>query len=144
MPGPFAKLGAWLQNRLPWGDAFVRPWMIDRANDHYAVDIGRARRLLEWNPRHALRTTLPVMVGALESDPAAWYREHGLEPGRAPYVEPPVGEQREGRDQQHRAEPRSPRTIDAGVLERHQRERRHEDHVEAHADHDHARPEVGG
>lgn len=83
VPGLIAKVGAWLQNRLPGKKPFIKPWMIDRANDHYALDITRARSLLDWQPRHALRQTLPKMVAALHTDPIAWYREHGLEPSAA-------------------------------------------------------------
>lgn len=80
VPGPIAKVGAWLQDHIPGQDPFVKPWMIDRANDHYALDITRARTLLDWAPRHSLRQTLPKMVAALKADPLGWYREHGLEP----------------------------------------------------------------
>jgi hypothetical protein len=59
-------------------DTFIKPWMIDRANDHYALDISRARTLLGWEPRHTLRQTIPKMVAALNADPFGWYREHGL------------------------------------------------------------------
>ena len=79
VPGLIAKLGAWAQNLLP-GEQFIKPWMIDRANDHYALDITRARTLLDWAPQRTLRETLPKMVAALEADPIGWYREHGLEP----------------------------------------------------------------
>lgn len=80
VPGPVAKAGAWLQDHLPGPDRFIKPWMIDRANDHYALDITRARTLLHWTPRRSLRETLPKMVAALKADPIGWYREHGLEP----------------------------------------------------------------
>ncbi len=83
VPGPVAKLGAWLQDQLPGQDPFIKPWMIDRANDHYALDITRARSLLDWMPRHSLRETLPKMVAALNADPVGWYREQGLEPTKA-------------------------------------------------------------
>lgn len=79
VPGLIAKAGAWLQDHVPGQDAFIKPWMIDRANDHYALDITRARTLLDWQPRHTLRKTLPKMVASLQADPLAWYREHGLE-----------------------------------------------------------------
>ena len=98
VPGPIAKVGAWLQDHIPGQDTFIKPWMIDRANDHYAVDITRARTLLDWQPQRSLRQTLPKMVAALEADPVGWYREHGLEPtasmkkgeekGATPKVEP--------------------------------------------------------
>jgi len=80
VPGPIAKVGAWLQDHIPGQDSFIKPWMIDRANDHYALDITRARTLLDWTPQHSLRKTLPKMVAALKADPLGWYREHGLEP----------------------------------------------------------------
>lgn len=80
VPGPIAKAGAWVQDHIPGQDPFIKPWMIDRANDHYALDITRARTLLDWEPRHSLRETMPKMVAALQADPFGWYREHGLEP----------------------------------------------------------------
>ena len=75
---PLAKAGVWLQEKLPGADPFIRPWMVDRANDHYALDVSRARRELRWQPRHSLREALPRMVTALKSDPAAFYRENEL------------------------------------------------------------------
>ncbi|MFN2240512.1 MAG: DNA polymerase III subunit epsilon, partial [Thermoanaerobaculia bacterium] len=53
--------------------------MIDRANDHYALDITRARTLLDWEPKRSLRETLPKMVAALKADPIGWYRENDLD-----------------------------------------------------------------
>src|SRR5262249_42881778 len=80
VPRPVAKIGAWVRGHLPFGDdGSVRPWMIDRAGDHYALDVSRARRLLGWKPRHSLQATLPLMVAALKESPRGWYREHGLE-----------------------------------------------------------------
>ncbi|MFZ5589993.1 MAG: heavy metal-binding domain-containing protein [Pseudomonadota bacterium] len=78
--GVLAKMGVWVQDHLPGPEQFIKPWMIDRANDHYALDIARARALLDWAPRRSLRETMPKMVAALEADPIGWYREHGLEP----------------------------------------------------------------
>ncbi|MGB4859196.1 MAG: heavy metal-binding domain-containing protein, partial [Dokdonella sp.] len=80
VPRVIAKTGAWLQDQIPGQDPFIKPWMIDRANDHYALDITRAHALLNWVPQHSLRETLPKMVAALKADPIAWYREQGLEP----------------------------------------------------------------
>jgi nucleoside-diphosphate-sugar epimerase len=78
VPAPLAKAGAWLENQLPGQDQFIKPWMIDRANDHYALDITRARTLLEWEPKHSLRATLPKMLEALKRDPAGWYQLNKL------------------------------------------------------------------
>ena len=54
--------------------------MIDLADDHYALDVSRARTMLGWRPRRALRDTLPRIVEALKSDPLEFYRENTLEP----------------------------------------------------------------
>jgi len=80
IPKTVAKTGAWVQNALPTGEEpFIKPWMIDYSDDHYALDISLAQRLLGWTPHHSLRTTLPKMVAALQSDPVSWYREHDLD-----------------------------------------------------------------
>jgi hypothetical protein len=75
---PLAKAGAWVMEKLPGADPFLKPWMIDRANDHYALDITRARTLLGWKPKRSLRETLPKMVAALKADPAKFYEENKL------------------------------------------------------------------
>ncbi|MDQ3136475.1 MAG: NAD-dependent epimerase/dehydratase family protein, partial [Gemmatimonadota bacterium] len=80
VPKLVAKAGAYVQEKLPGGDPFIKPWMIDLADDHYALDISRARNLLGWAPRRSRRDTLPAMVAALKADPAAWYRENKLQP----------------------------------------------------------------
>ena len=54
--------------------------MIDRANDHYALDITRARTLLGWEPKRSLRETLPKMVDTLKADRLAFYGENDLKP----------------------------------------------------------------
>ena len=76
---PFAKAGAWVLEKLPGADPFIKPWMIDRANDHYALDITRAKQLLGWMPKRTLRQTIPKMVAALLADPVNFYRENDLE-----------------------------------------------------------------
>ncbi len=53
--------------------------MIDLADDHYALDISRARRILGWEPTRSLRETLPRMVSALEADPVRFYQRNKLE-----------------------------------------------------------------
>lgn len=84
IPKPLAKTGAWLQDALPLGEEpFIKPWMIDLADDHYALDVTRARRLLGWEPRRSLRDTLPKMVAALKADPPGWYRANDLAPAAA-------------------------------------------------------------
>jgi nucleoside-diphosphate-sugar epimerase len=81
IPKALAKTGAWLQDNLPLiEEPFIKPFMIDLADDHYELDISRARRLLGWAPRHSLRETLPRMVAALKEDPLGWYRDNKLQP----------------------------------------------------------------
>lgn len=80
VPAPLAKAGAWLENQLPGRDPFIKPWMIDRANDHYALDITRARTLLDWEPKRSLRESLPKIIAALKNDPLGWYQQNKLTP----------------------------------------------------------------
>lgn len=80
IPQPIARAGAWLQEEVFQEDGFVKPWMVETSNDHYILDIARARSLLEWEPGHSLRETLPKMVEALKRDPAGWYKENKLNP----------------------------------------------------------------
>jgi len=80
IPKTVAKAGAWVQDKIPGvEDPFIKPWMIDLADDHYALDITRARTLLGWSPRRTLRDTLPRMVSTLKTDPEGFYRKNKLE-----------------------------------------------------------------
>jgi len=81
IPKALAKAGAWLENHIPFEEEqFIKPWMIDLADDHYELDISRARTLLGWEPKHSLKDTLPKMVAALTADPVRWYHENKLKP----------------------------------------------------------------
>jgi len=80
LPKPLAKAGAWVRDQVPGEEPFIKPWMIDLADDHYELDVSRARQLLRWQPRRTLLGTLPEMVAALHADPLGWYREHDLPP----------------------------------------------------------------
>jgi len=81
IPKPLAKTGAWFQDNMPFAEEpFIKPWMIDLADDHYALDITKARTLLGWEPRRDLRSTLPKMIAALKAGPVKWYRENKFEP----------------------------------------------------------------
>lgn len=79
IPAPVAKAGAWVKEKLPGGEEeFIKPWMVDLADEHYPVSIERARARLRWEPRHRLRTTLPAMVERMMGSPRAWYEENGI------------------------------------------------------------------
>ena len=87
VPKPVARAGAWAEQKMEpvVPDAidkgekpFIRPFMVPMADDHYELDISRARKLLDWHPRHNIRDVLPRMIEALKDDPAGWYEENGL------------------------------------------------------------------
>jgi nucleoside-diphosphate-sugar epimerase len=89
VPKPVAAAGAWTQAKLEpvipdaidAGEApFIKPFMVQMADDHYALDVRRARELLGWEPRHRLKDELPRMVAALKKDPAGWYETNGITP----------------------------------------------------------------
>jgi nucleoside-diphosphate-sugar epimerase len=77
IPKTVAKAGAWIKGKLS-DEEFIRPWMIDLADDDYPVSIDRAREKLGWEPRHRLRDTLPAMVERMQRDPEAWRKLNGL------------------------------------------------------------------
>ena len=55
LPKPIAKLGAWIECHLPFfPKPFIKPWMIDLADDHYELKIDRAKRTLGWTPKKDL------------------------------------------------------------------------------------------
>jgi len=76
IPKPLAKAGAWAQDLV--GDPFIKPWMIDLADDHYEMDISRAQQYLGWTPRHDLGETLPKIIENLKKDPTLWFEDNKL------------------------------------------------------------------
>ncbi|MBS3904729.1 MAG: NAD(P)-dependent oxidoreductase [Simkania sp.] len=81
IPKPLAKIGAYLQNSIPFvPHSFIKPWMIDIADDNYTLDISLAKRILGWEPKRNLENTLPLMIEELKKNPAYWYKNNGLKP----------------------------------------------------------------
>ncbi len=81
VPKPIAKAGAWMGNKLPTEEKpFIKPWMIDHADDNYELNIEKARQVLGWEPAHSLRKTLPMMLEGLKVDPLKWYQLNKLHP----------------------------------------------------------------
>lgn len=79
LPKWLAKLGLWLQTKLPMGEkASVQPYMIDFADLNYSCDITLVQEKLGWSQKHSLRQTLPKMINALKESPLSWYRENAL------------------------------------------------------------------
>ncbi|WP_121068134.1 NAD-dependent epimerase/dehydratase family protein [Chachezhania antarctica] len=89
LPAGMARMGAAMQTRaepaipdaLDQGEKpFIRPFMIDMASDHYALDISKARRLLDWAPEHDIEDVLPRLIETLKDDPVGWYNANGITP----------------------------------------------------------------
>lgn len=79
VPKAAAKAGAWVENKLSGDEEkFIKPWMIDLADDHYPIAIDHARNTLGWEPRHKLKATLPAIIQGLKDNPKRWYEENGL------------------------------------------------------------------
>jgi nucleoside-diphosphate-sugar epimerase len=47
LPKPLVEAGAWVQEEVLSHDPFIRPWMVEIADDHYELDTSRARTLLK-------------------------------------------------------------------------------------------------
>jgi nucleoside-diphosphate-sugar epimerase len=82
IPKSLAKTGAWLENEVLEEEPFIKPWMVDFADDRYELDISRARALLGWKPKYSLRDSLPRITAALKSNPAGWYHANKLNAAR--------------------------------------------------------------
>jgi nucleoside-diphosphate-sugar epimerase len=78
IPKTLARTGAWIEGEILDEDPFIRPWMVDSSDDHYELDISRARKLLGWKPKHTLSSTLPKMIETLKADPVGWYKANKL------------------------------------------------------------------
>ena len=89
LPKPLAKVGAAMQHALEpavpdsldQGEKpFIRPFMIDMAEDHYALDISLAQTQLGWQPQHRIETVLEAIVDNLKADPIGFYKANALVP----------------------------------------------------------------
>lgn len=89
VPQLAAAVGAWAQERLEpvipdaldgGEEPFVKPFMMGLADDHYELDITRARELLGWEPRHWIKDELPTLISRLKRDPVGWYKANKVPP----------------------------------------------------------------
>lgn len=110
LPKSLAAAGLWAQTRLEpvipdiidKGQApFVRPFMAEMADDHYALNTRRARELLGWEPQHNFKDELPVLVQSLKDDPIGWYRRNGVTPPDWVSAASVIGEDPEDLRQRH-------------------------------------------
>ena len=85
IPKVVARAGAWVLDNAPGaGDQFIKPWMIEIADDHYELDLHRARDVLGWHAQRRLSAELPAMIDNLRADPMRWYTENDLDPRHIP------------------------------------------------------------
>jgi nucleoside-diphosphate-sugar epimerase len=79
VPKPIAKIGAFVEGEIPFVDKpFVKPWMVDHADDNYELNIDKARKVLGWNPKNKLSDVIPKMTESLKADPLKWYKINHL------------------------------------------------------------------
>ncbi len=79
VPKPIAKAGVWIEEKMPMLEKpFIKPWMIDRADDNYELAVDKARRGLGWEAKHSLSATLPMMLEGLKVDPQRWFTVNKL------------------------------------------------------------------
>lgn len=87
IPKGFARMGAWMQERIHFGEKpFIKSWMVKLADHHYQLNTSKAQSILDWKPEHDLRSTLPKMIEFLKSDPVTFYKENKLSPPINPAV----------------------------------------------------------
>lgn len=79
IPPAIAKLGASVIDSFSSGKSFIKPFMIQLADDHYALDIEYAKNTIGWEPTHRLIDEVPKIVQRLKDDPESWYERNGLE-----------------------------------------------------------------
>lgn len=79
IPKWVAIIGSWLKVHLPFvKEPFIKPWMIPFADDHYDLDISKAKKILGWEPKHSLEEMLPEMIKELQENPEKWYKYNKL------------------------------------------------------------------
>lgn len=81
VPKWFAKTGAYILDHCPGtGESFIKPWMIDFADENYSLDLTRIKKTLGWQSHYQLSEKLPIMIELLKKDPLKWYQTNHLTP----------------------------------------------------------------
>ncbi len=87
VPELIAKGGAWMEEQAEpvvpdhfdkGEEPFIRPFMIDLASDHYALDTSKIKKAIDWEPTRSLKDTLPTIIENLKKDPSKWYEQNGI------------------------------------------------------------------
>lgn len=79
IPKDVAKFCAWFDNYCLGNEhSFVKPWMIDFADQNYSLNLTRIENVLGWSAKHSLKTALPNILEDLKTDPIQWYQDNQL------------------------------------------------------------------
>ncbi len=79
VPKTLAKVGAWAQGLSPIGPPpFIKPWMVDLADDNYEVSMEKSRQVLGWAPKKTLSRSIPKILENFKADPVSWYKRHKI------------------------------------------------------------------
>lgn len=79
LPKFVAWLGAWVECHIPFmAKPFIRPWMIKLADEHYELNISKAKKIFDWEPKYKLEDCLRKMCMDVQDDPVNWYKMNGL------------------------------------------------------------------
>lgn len=79
IPKWFAKLGAVFMPYIPGlKNNFIKPWMIDLADQNFECECVKARKYLGWEPKNFVGDKLPKMINDLLHDPVKFYTQNGL------------------------------------------------------------------
>jgi nucleoside-diphosphate-sugar epimerase len=83
VPKFVARQGARMMGGLAQlkGDrAFIQPWMIDYAGEHFELDTDATRAELGWSPRHDMHAELPDICARARDNPEEWRRRNDARP----------------------------------------------------------------
>jgi UDP-glucose 4-epimerase len=79
LPRFIAWIGAFIQCHLPFvAKPFIQPWMIKLADEHYELDISKAKKIFSWSPKRKLENLIGKMCSDVLENPVSWYKENGL------------------------------------------------------------------
>lgn len=59
---------------------FVRPWMIDFADEHFEFDIRYSQQELGWQPHRQIQADLPRMLKKLKEEPEIYFEKNSRRP----------------------------------------------------------------
>ncbi|MBA2115392.1 NAD-dependent epimerase/dehydratase family protein [Bremerella alba] len=81
IPATMAKAGAWIKQKMASceeEEPFIKPWMVDLADQNYPINATEAKQCLGWTPNHSLRETLPRILERLKENPIEFYQVNHL------------------------------------------------------------------